>query len=135
MRFEPCEQDFEFAEEVVGGSVPKQYIPAVEKGIIECLPHGVLAGYPVIRMRAVLTDGSYHEVDSSEAAFKAAAYIAFKEGMKAATPAILEPYSILPLGVTAHHLRVVLGDVTKPFWVNRTRCMVGYVLVVRFTCQ
>ena len=75
IRFEPTDKDFEFAEEVVGGSVPKQYIPAVEKGIIECLPHGVLAGYPVIRMKAVLTDGSYHEVDSSEAAFKSAADI------------------------------------------------------------
>ena len=113
MRFEPCEQDFEFAEEVVGGSVPKQYIPAVEKGISECLPHGVLAGYPVIRMRAVLTDGSYHEVDSSEAAFKAAAEIAFKEGMKAAKPAILEPYSKLRIGVPEQYLGDVLGDLNK----------------------
>ena len=113
VRFEPCESDFEFAEEVVGGSVPKQYIPAVEKGIIECLPHGVLAGYPVIRMRAVLTDGSYHEVDSSEAAFKAAAEIAFKEGMKAAKPAILEPYSKLRIGVPEQYLGDVLGDLNK----------------------
>lgn len=113
IRFEPCEADFEFAEEVVGGSVPKQYIPAVEKGLLECLPHGVLAGYPVIRMRAVLTDGSYHEVDSSEAAFKAAAEIAFKEGMKAAKPAILEPYSKLRIGVPEQYLGDVLGDMNK----------------------
>ena len=113
IRFEPCEQDFEFAEEVVGGAVPKQYIPAVEKGLVECLPHGVLAGYPVIRMRAVLVDGSYHEVDSSEAAFKSAAEIAFKEGMKAAKPAILEPYSKLRIGVPEQYLGDVLGDMNK----------------------
>ena len=82
VRFEPFEGEFEFAEEVVGGSVPKQYIPAVEKGLIECLPHGVLAGYPVTGLRAVLYDGSYHDVDSSEMAFKLAAALAFKEGLK-----------------------------------------------------
>ncbi|MCD8308220.1 MAG: elongation factor G [Clostridia bacterium] len=113
VRFEPCENDFEFAEEVVGGSVPKQYIPAVEKGLIECLPHGVLAGYPVIRVRAVLTDGSYHDVDSSEAAFKAAAEIAFKEGIKNAKPVLLEPYSKLRIGVPEQYLGDVLGDLNK----------------------
>ena len=113
MRFEPCENDFEFAEEVVGGAVPKQYIPAVEKGIIECLPHGVLAGYPVIRMRAVLYDGSYHEVDSSEAAFKAAAELAFKEGMKNARPVLLEPISRLKIAVPEQYLGDVMGDLSK----------------------
>ncbi|MCD7728338.1 MAG: elongation factor G [Clostridia bacterium] len=113
VRFEPCESNFEFAEEVVGGSVPKQYIPAVEKGLIECLPHGVLAGYPVIRVRAVLTDGSYHDVDSSEAAFKAAAEIAFKEGIKNAKPVLLEPYSKLRIGVPEQYLGDVLGDLNK----------------------
>ena len=92
---------------------PKTDFQAVEKGIIECLPHGVLAGYPVIRMKAVLTDGSYHEVDSSEAAFKSAAEIAFKEGMKAAKPAILEPYSKLRIGVPEQYLGDVLGDLNK----------------------
>ncbi len=113
MRFEPCENDFEFAEEVVGGAVPKQYIPAVEKGIIECLPHGVLAGYPVIRVKAVLYDGSYHDVDSSEAAFKSAAEIAFKEGMKNASPVLLEPISKLRVAVPEQYLGDVLGDLNK----------------------
>ncbi len=113
MRFEPCERDFEFAEEVVGGSVPKQYIPAVEKGITECLPHGVLAGYPVIRLKAVLYDGSFHEVDSSEAAFKAAAEIAFKEGLKNASPVLLEPLSRLKIAVPEQFVGDVMGDLNK----------------------
>ena len=113
MRFEPTEKDFEFAEEVVGGSVPKQYIPAVEKGIIECLPHGVLAGYPVIRVKAVLFDGSYHDVDSSEAAFKAAAELAFEEGIKNASPVLLEPLSRLKIMVPEAYVGDVLGDLNK----------------------
>ncbi len=113
MRFEPCEKDFEFAEEVVGGSVPKQYIPAVEKGIVERLPHGVLAGYPVIRVKAVLFDGSYHDVDSSEAAFKAAAELAFEEGMKNASPVLLEPLSRLRILVPEAFVGDVLGDLNK----------------------
>lgn len=113
MRFEPCDQPFEFKEEVVGGSVPKQYIPAVEKGIIECLPRGVIAGYPVINLRAVLYDGSYHEVDSSEAAFKAAAELAFKEGLKNASPTILEPIYVLKIIVPEQYLGDVMGDMNK----------------------
>ena len=99
VRFEPFEGEFEFAEEVVGGSVPKQYIPAVEKGLIECLPHGVLAGYPVTGLRAVLYDGSYHDVDSSEMAFKLAAALAFKEGLKNAKPVLLEPVMKLKIAI------------------------------------
>ncbi len=113
MRFEPCEKDFEFDDEVVGGTVPKNYIPAVEKGIVECLPHGVLAGYPVIRVRAVLFDGSFHPVDSSEAAFKAAAEIAFKEGMKAASPVLLEPISRMRIAVPEQYVGDVMGDLNK----------------------
>lgn len=113
MRFEPTEKDFEFAEEVVGGTVPKQYIPAVEKGIIECLPHGVLAGYPVIRVKAVLYDGSYHDVDSSEAAFKSAAELAFKEGMKNASPVLLEPLARLRIAVPEQYVGDVMGDLNK----------------------
>lgn len=113
MRFEPTERDFEFAEEVVGGAVPKQYIPAVEKGIVECLPHGILAGYPVIRVKAVLYDGSYHDVDSSEAAFKAAAELAFKEGMKNASPVLLEPLSRMKIAVPEQFVGDVLGDLNK----------------------
>lgn len=113
MRFEPSEKEFEFAEEVVGGAVPKNYFPAVEKGIIECLPHGVLAGYPVINVKAVLYDGSYHEVDSSEAAFKSAAELAFKEGIKNAHPVLLEPISKVRIAVPDQYLGDVLGDINK----------------------
>ncbi len=110
MRFEPTEKDFEFAEEVVGGTVPKNFIPAVEKGITECLAHGVLAGYPVTKMKAVLFDGSFHPVDSSEAAFKAAAELAFKEGMKNASPVLLEPLSRLRIMVPEQFVGDVMGD-------------------------
>ena len=113
MRFEPSEQVFEFAEEVVGGAVPKNYFPAVEKGIMECLPHGVLAGYPVINLKAVLYDGSYHEVDSSEAAFKAAAELAFREGLKNASPVLLEPISKVRVAIPDQYLGDVLGDINK----------------------
>ena len=113
IRFEPSDQPFEFAEEVVGGAVPKQYIPAVEKGIIECLSNGVLAGYPVMNIKAVLYDGSYHDVDSSEAAFKAAAELAFKEGLKNANPTILEPICKMRIAVPEKYLGDVLGDLTK----------------------
>ncbi len=93
--------------------MPKQYIPAVEKGITECLPHGVLAGYPVIRLKAILFDGSYHPVDSSEAAFKSAAEIAFKEGMKNANPVLLEPVSRLRISVPEQYVGDVMGDLNK----------------------
>lgn len=113
VRFEPFDGDFEFAEEVVGGSVPKQYIPAVEKGLRECLPHGVLAGYPVTGLRAVLYDGSYHDVDSSEMAFKLAAAIAFKEGLKNANPVLLEPIMKLKIAIPEAYLGDIMGDMNK----------------------
>ena len=113
VRFEPFEGEFEFAEEVVGGSVPKQYIPAVEKGLVECLPHGVLAGYPVTGLRAVLYDGSYHDVDSSEMAFKLAAALAFKEGLKNAKPVLLEPVMKLKIAIPENFLGDIMGDMNK----------------------
>ncbi len=113
VRFEPCENEFEFGDEVVGGAVPKQYIPAVEKGLKECLGRGVLAGYPVTGVRAVLYDGSYHDVDSSEMAFKAAAAIAFKEGLKNAKPVLLEPVMKLKVAVAGEYLGGVMGDISK----------------------
>lgn len=113
VRFEPSEEDFEFGDEVVGGAVPKQYIPAVEKGLRECLPKGVLAGYPVIGVKAVLYDGSYHDVDSSEMAFKAAAALAFKEGIKNAKPVLLEPVMKLKVLVDGEYLGGVMGDISK----------------------
>ena len=113
VRFEPFDGDFEFAEEVVGGSVPKQYIPAVEKGLIECLPHGVLAGYPVTGLRAVLYDGSYHDVDSSEMAFKLAAALAFKDGLKNANPVLLEPVMKMKIAIPESYLGDIMGDMNK----------------------
>ncbi len=113
VRFEPYDGEFEFGDEVVGGAVPKQYIPAVEKGLRECLSRGVLAGYPVTGLRAVLYDGSYHEVDSSEMAFKAAAALAFKEGLKNACPVLLEPIVKLKIAVPDEYLGAVMGDISK----------------------
>lgn len=113
VRFEPCEAEFEFGDEVVGGAVPRQYIPAVEKGLRECLSRGVLAGYPVTGVRAVLFDGSYHDVDSSEMAFKAAAALAFREGIKNASPVILEPVVKLKTAVAGEYLGAVMGDISK----------------------
>ena len=113
VRFEPCESEFEFGDEVVGGAVPKQYIPAVEKGLRECLSRGVLAGYPVTGLRAVLYDGSYHDVDSSEMAFKAAAALAFREGLKNASPVILEPVYKLKVATSGEYLGAVMGDISK----------------------
>ncbi len=113
VRFEPCEEDFVFGDEVVGGAVPKQYIPAVEKGLRECLSRGVLADYPVVGVKAVLYDGSYHDVDSSEMAFKAAAALAFKEGIKNANPVLLEPVMKLKVAVSGEYLGGVMGDISK----------------------
>lgn len=113
VRFEPCDEPFVFAEEVVGGAVPKQYIPAVEKGLRECMDKGVLAGYPVTGVKAVLYDGSYHDVDSSEMAFKLAAALAFKEGIKNAKPVLLEPIMKLKIAVPNDYLGAVMGDINK----------------------
>ena len=113
VRFEPCDEDFVFGDEVVGGAVPRQYIPAVEKGLKECMARGVLADYPVTGVRAVLYDGSYHDVDSSEMAFKAAAALAFKEGMKNAKPVLLEPVVKLKVAVNGEYLGGVMGDISK----------------------
>ena len=98
MRFSPLgdlEKAYEFSQEVVGGAVPKNYFPAVEKGIQESVTKGPLAGYPVVGVKAVLDDGSYHPVDSSEMAFKTAAIQAFKKGFMEASPVLLEPIASL----------------------------------------
>ena len=94
----PSDQEFEFEETIFGGSVPRQYIPAVEKGIREALDEGILAGFPVVNIKVTLTDGSYHNVDSSEMAFKLAASQAFKKAAQSANPVLLEP--VLKLNVT-----------------------------------
>ena len=113
IEFEPTDQDFEFSETVFGGSVPKNYFPAVEKGLRESVQSGVLAGYPVTGIKATLTDGSYHPVDSSEMAFKIAASIAFKEGMKQAAPTMLEPIGRLSVNVSDALMGDIIGDINK----------------------
>lgn len=113
IRFSPCEEDFLFEEEVVGGAVPKNYFPAVEKGLRECMSEGPLAGYPVVGVKAVLYDGSYHDVDSNELSFKMAAAIAFKEGLKNAKPVLLEPIHRLKIAIPADYLGDVMGDINK----------------------
>jgi elongation factor G len=115
IRFEPNEEKEEpvFEEEVVGGSVPKNYFPAVEKGIIEAAEHGVLAGYPVVNLKAVLYDGSYHPVDSSEIAFKTAAQLAYKSALPDASPVLLEPIGKLEVLVPDNYLGDVMGDLNK----------------------
>ena len=113
IRFSPAEEDFVFEEEVVGGAVPKNYFPAVEKGLRECMENGPLAGYPVVGVKAVLYDGSYHDVDSNELSFKMAAAIAFKEGLKNANPVLLEPVHRLKIAVPGDYLGDVMGDINK----------------------
>ncbi len=113
MRFMPTEEEFVFEEEVVGGAVPKNFFPAVEKGLRECLPYGPLAGYPMTGLKAVLYDGSYHDVDSSEQAFKMAAALAFKEGVKNAKPVLLEPIQSVKIAIPADYLGDVMGDLNK----------------------
>ena len=115
IRFEPNPESEEpvFAEEVFGGSVPKNFFPAVEKGIKEACVHGVLAGYPVVNLKAVLYDGSYHPVDSSEIAFKTAAQLAYKAALPEASPVLLEPVGELNVTVPDNYMGDVIGDLNK----------------------
>ncbi|WP_026507276.1 elongation factor G [Butyrivibrio sp. MC2013] len=116
MRFSPLGDDskaYEFSEEVVGGAVPKNYFPAVEKGLTESVQRGPLAAYPVVGVKAVLYDGSYHPVDSSEMAFKVAARNAFKDGFMKAQPVLLEPIVSLKVTVPDSYTGDVMGDLNK----------------------
>ena len=116
MRFEPSgdlETPYIFEEEVVGGAVPKNYFPAVEKGLQESVGKGPLAGYPVVGVKAVLYDGSYHPVDSSEMAFKTATIQAFKKGFMEASPVLLEPIASLKVTVPDDYTGDVMGDLNK----------------------
>ena len=115
IRFEPCmdSEEMVFAEEVFGGSVPKNFFPAVEKGIKEACVHGPLAGYPVVNLKAVLYDGSYHPVDSSEIAFKTAAQLAYKAAMPEANPCLMEPVGELKVTVPDSYMGDVIGDLNK----------------------
>ncbi len=114
IEFEPYDTDkLVFAERVVGGSVPKNFFPAVEKGLNECMENGVLAGYPMVGVKATLYDGSYHPVDSSEMSFKMAASLAFKEGISKAMPVILEPIVTLKAFVNDDAMGDIIGDINK----------------------
>jgi elongation factor G len=104
---------FEFVDAIKGGSVPREFIPAVNKGIIEALQDGVLAGYPVVDVKVTLFDGSFHEVDSNENAFKMAAIFAFKDGMKAASPALLEPIMAVEVETPEEKMGDVMGDLSS----------------------
>ena len=114
IEFTPNEEGkgFEFENAIVGGVVPREFIPAVEKGLVESMANGVLAGYPMVDVKAKLYDGSYHDVDSSETAFKIAASLALKEAAKSAPPAILEPMMLVTITVPEENLGDVMGHVT-----------------------
>ena len=114
IEFEPGDKDeLTFEERVVGGAVPKNYFPAVEKGLQESIVHGVVAGYPVVRLKATLFDGSYHPVDSSEQAFKMAAHLAYKAGLQQASPCLLEPIMTLSIMVPDDNTGDVMGVINK----------------------
>ncbi|MBQ1512227.1 MAG: elongation factor G [Erysipelotrichaceae bacterium] len=114
IRFEPCDSDeMVFEEEVFGGAVPRQYFPAVEDGLRECMKSGVLAGYKVVGVKATLYDGSYHPVDSKEIAFKSAARIAYKAGMPKAKPILLEPIVKATVVAPEEYTGAIIGDFSK----------------------
>ena len=113
IRFSPSDKEFEFSEELFGGSIPKNYVPAVEKGLIESLEKGPLAGCKVVNIKAVLYDGSYHDVDSNEVSFKIAASLAFKKGIVEANPCLLEPIMHVEITVPDEYMGDVIGDMNK----------------------
>lgn len=115
IEFEPLTdgRTFEFVDKVVGGVVPRQYIPAVEKGLLDCIKKGVLAGFPMVGLRATLYDGSYHDVDSSEMAFKVAASLAYKKGCREANPVLLEPIYHITVHVPKDYMGDIIGDLNK----------------------
>jgi len=114
MDFEPIEgEEFIFEEKIFGGSVPKNFHPAVEKGIREAMEHGVLAGFPMVGLKATLMDGKYHDVDSNELSFKMAARLAFKAGIPKANPVVLEPVGAMKVFVPDNYMGDVIGDLNK----------------------
>ena len=115
IKMEPNEagKGFEFVDAIKGGSVPREFIPAVEKGLRESLPSGVLAGYPVVDVKVTLFDGSYHDVDSNENAFKMAASMAFKDGMRKANPVLLEPMMSVEVETPEDYTGTVMGDLSS----------------------
>ncbi|MFP6780811.1 MAG: elongation factor G, partial [Gammaproteobacteria bacterium] len=114
-RIEPATlgSGFEFANQIVGGTIPKDYIPAVEKGVVEQMKNGVIAGYPVLDVKVTLYDGSYHDVDSSEVAFKIAASMGFKDGANKADPVLLEPVMNVEVVTPDEYMGPVNGDISR----------------------
>ncbi|MBP6492098.1 MAG: elongation factor G, partial [Clostridia bacterium] len=113
IKFSPSKEVFEFQEALFGGSVPKNYVPAVEKGLRESMEKGPLAGFPVVNVKAVFYDGSYHDVDSNEMAFKIAASLAFKKGIVEAKPILLEPVMHIEIRVPDEYMGDIMGDMNK----------------------
>jgi elongation factor G len=115
LKLEPNEagKGYEFIDAIKGGAVPREYIPAVDKGLRETLPNGVLAGFPVVDVKVTLFDGSYHDVDSNENAFKMAASIAFKDGMRKANPVLLEPMMAVEVETPENFVGNVIGDLSS----------------------
>jgi elongation factor G len=116
--FEPmdandADKPFEFVDKIVGGSIPKEFIPAISNGIAEAMQSGIIGGYPVLGVRATLYDGSYHDVDSSEMAFKIAGSMAFKEAMRRSDPALLEPVMKVDVTVPEEYMGDVIGDINS----------------------
>ena len=112
--FEPGEEeDLIFEEKVFGGSVPKNFFPAVEKGLRDSIQKGVLAGYPLVFLKATLIDGSYHPVDSSEMAFKTAAQLAYKDGIPQANPVILEPIGYLAVTIPDTYMGDIMSEIGR----------------------
>jgi len=114
IKLEPNEpgKGYEFVDAIKGGTVPREYIPAVDKGLQDTLPNGVLAGFPVVDVKVTLFDGSYHDVDSNENAFKMAASIAFKDAMRKANPALLEPMMAVEVETPEEFMGNVMGDLS-----------------------
>jgi elongation factor G len=104
---------FEFVDAIKGGVIPREYIPAVEKGIVDTLPAGVLAGFPVVDVKVTLTFGSYHDVDSNENAFRMAGSMAFKEAMRKASPVLLEPMMAVEVETPEDYMGTVMGDLSS----------------------
>ena len=133
IKFEPNEEGkgFEFIDAVVGGTVPREYIKPTQEGLVQALENGLIAGYPVVDIKATLFDGSYHEVDSSEMAFKMAASLALKEAAKKCKPVILEPIMDVEIIAPGEYLGAVMGDVTKRRGQIRDQEERGNAIVVR----
>jgi elongation factor G len=115
LKVEPNEtgKGFEFVDAIKGGSVPREFIPAVKKGLEDTLPNGVLAGFPVVDVKVTLFDGSYHDVDSNENAFKMAASMGFKDGMRKASPVLLEPMMSVEVETPEDYTGTVMGDLSS----------------------